>query len=230
MVANLGLKSKVSKLLSDSQKSGMILGGNFLPGTARKKRYQVVNFTRRGLDLGVIVKDQEDLIAVFDNSNTKLGHLLMECNISTDPIGGIRVDAYLGINVNLSPLGFFTSNRLSLGAVFLLAYGIAPDQLMEPHHVKHAFINMRGTVQNVSREQHALLSAEYKRLTEVRNYLTTDVLDTDEAGLERFERNVSILTQEFVKHRGICTGGLDLVDDYIVDHLLAREKFMLSGL
>jgi hypothetical protein len=224
------LKSAVSEAMQGKGQLHKLLVNPSLSGTARGKTYQVVNFNCGGTSLGVIVKNQESIISVYDNSNANLGLLLMMAEIIPDRKGGVRVDHYLAIDIGFLHLGFSTSNKLSLGAVFLLAEGVAVDKLMEPHHEKHAFINISGTVSNLSRAEHARESAEFKTMAQVRTYLAKDILHTDDKGLERFERNVSMLTKAFIKHRGICTGDLDLVGDDMGNHLANRDAFKLSVL
>lgn len=226
MVSSKTVDEKILQILNDSEQNMLYLKSlNFTEGR-RNKIYQTVIVTE--LEVGFILKNQTDIIAIYGNTNPLLGNVIMESKIFPTPVAGKRVNKYYVIDIHIPNIvkGVPHHHR-NLGKILLMASGIRLKDNEEAHHKYHAMINTLDSVFAVTKSEHA---GKRQLLTnaEAIEYIKTKVLKMNNIEFEKLNYNLRLITERFKKHGGMQVTGINFSKDYLCDGIFNSDNVKLS--
>lgn len=213
----------LKKMLTDPEfleKEIEILNETFKPLV---KKYNTVVFEslpRGKTSYGVIMKHQQEFLAIFENKNPQLGRFVGQNSI-IERNNAIRIKYY-------DPAQSRVQVHRSLGKCLLFADGQSLEGSDEAHHIKHSAINTYNTVEAVSKSFNAGTRPELKTMVEVENYIRTELLQTDDHGYATFMHNIRFLAKRFKRNRGIFVNGMDPTETWLHDENIRHIEIELS--
>ena len=224
---NMYVDEPLFNLLSDPDVLKEHLEKHVLNDSACYKKYQVLVIENIGL--GFIVERQEEIVAVFENRNPYFGKIIGESDINVDTKGGKRVPAYKVVYIEFFGIRNNSYSR-SLGKILLYANGTKLENGYEAHHILHSMINTYEAVEKVTIKKNRQVRPELTKISEVIEYIKSDLLKTDDKGFETFMLNLKFLTNYFCKRRGIYVSGINLTEVLLDEDYLDLIRLEVSKL
>lgn len=170
----------------------------------RRKSNQVVSFD--DLNIGVIVRDQERMVSIFEDLNQQLSRLVGCSTIIVEPKERTKIPSYEVVTIMLYVEPKKVFNR-TLAKLLLLANGEEFSRNEVPHHKRNPMINMLDDVIKVTDSENSRLKPDFYTEKECFEYIKAHILQTDDTGFENFLYNIQFLTRLYPRRRGIFVRG-----------------------
>lgn len=218
---------KLLEILNDDDKFECYINSLDYGGNRRNKTYQTVIIN--DLQLGFIIKDQNDLIGVFDNQNQNLGKFISENEIIPQRKSRSITEEYTAIDIRFHGITKDgVARHKNLGRLVLLSLRIPVHYGNVPHHIVHPVINTADAVKSIEIGLNSALRPSCKTLKQALEYIKTDVLKTDNDGFGKFLHNISLLSKTYKNHAGIHIDCINFTESYFDMSILNRANIELS--
>lgn len=162
--------------------------------------YQMIEIQDKGI--AVLVKNNTEILAVFENDNELLMQVLLESGFEVEEKGGKKIEPYLKVKVvGVRDRARGVKPKIALGRLVAIAYGMDFKKGQVLHHKSHPILNRKQDIQVVTARENARLGSAPLTKVQALDVIKNEILElSDEQWLE-FMQDIKEITQQNNKQR-----------------------------